>query len=102
MHPYRPHPLLPSGHLQTLMVGLSSGVRPPHHALLMELPLPDGEGLALAGIIAGYITTALSIVVLPIAASLAVVSVVLCASHSQQSSPGSSAHASEVLPTASL
>ncbi len=47
MHPYRPHPLLPSGHLQTLMVGLSSGVRPPHHALLMELPLPDGEGLAI-------------------------------------------------------
>jgi predicted alpha/beta-fold hydrolase len=43
--PYRPHPLLRSGHLQTLLVGVSYGYRPPHHAVAIEIPLEDGETL---------------------------------------------------------
>lgn len=43
--PYRPYPLLRSGHLQTLMVGVSHGVRPPHCAQPIDIPLPDGERL---------------------------------------------------------
>lgn len=43
--PYRPHPLLRSGHLQTLMVGVVCGYRPPHHAAALQLPLEDGETL---------------------------------------------------------
>lgn len=46
MTPYRPHPLLRSGHLQTLMVGLRCGFRPKHHAQRIEVPLIDGERLA--------------------------------------------------------
>ncbi len=45
MQTYRAHPLLRSGHLQTLMVGLSSGWRPPHRAWPIEIDLPDGERL---------------------------------------------------------
>lgn len=43
--PYRPYPLLRSGHLQTLMVGVSCGLRMPHHARPIEVPLIDGERL---------------------------------------------------------
>ncbi|MEZ6136036.1 MAG: alpha/beta fold hydrolase [Pirellulaceae bacterium] len=45
MVPYRPHPLLRNGHLQTLMVGLHIGFRPPHNAEAIEIGLPDGEAL---------------------------------------------------------
>ncbi len=43
--PYRPHPLLRNGHLQTLMVGVVSGERPPYNATPLRIPLPDGESL---------------------------------------------------------
>lgn len=46
MIPYRPHPLLRSGHLQTLMLGISYGDRPPHQATEIQIPLADGEALA--------------------------------------------------------
>ncbi len=42
---YRPYPLLRSGHLQTLMVGVSCGVRPVHCARPIEVDLEDGERL---------------------------------------------------------
>ncbi len=45
MLPYRPHPLLRSGHLQTLMLGVSLGDRPPHYASAIQIPLADGEAL---------------------------------------------------------
>lgn len=45
IQPYRPHPLLRSGHLQTLMVGVVYGQRPPHQAEAIEIPLADGEAL---------------------------------------------------------
>lgn len=45
MLPYRPHPLLKSGHLQTLMVGFMCGQRPAHNAVPIEIPLADGEKL---------------------------------------------------------
>jgi uncharacterized protein len=43
--PYRPHPLLRSGHLQTLMVGVVWGERPPHHAEPIEIGLRDGDAM---------------------------------------------------------
>ncbi len=46
MIPYRPHPLLRSGHLQTLMLGVSYGDRPPHQATEIRIPLADSEMLA--------------------------------------------------------
>lgn len=45
MLPFRPHPMLRSGHLQTLMLGLYQGQRPPHDAQAHEIPLADGERL---------------------------------------------------------
>ena len=45
MLPYRPHPLLRNGHLQTLMVGLAYGDRPQHRATEIRIPLDDGESL---------------------------------------------------------
>ncbi len=45
MLPYRPHPLLRSGHLQTLLLGFYLGERPPHAAKAIEVPLDDGERL---------------------------------------------------------
>jgi predicted alpha/beta-fold hydrolase len=45
MLPYHPHPLLRNGHLQTLLVGLSHGDRPPHHASEIQIALDDGERL---------------------------------------------------------
>lgn len=45
MLPYRPHPLLRNGHLQTLMLGISYGDRPPHHATEIQIRLDDGESL---------------------------------------------------------
>jgi predicted alpha/beta-fold hydrolase len=46
IHPYRPHPLLRSGHLQTLLVGVVYGERPSHYAEQIHIPLDDGEALA--------------------------------------------------------
>lgn len=43
--PYRPHPLLRNGHLQTLMVGLICGERPKYSARPITVPLPDGESM---------------------------------------------------------
>lgn len=43
--PYRPHPALRSGHLQTMMVGLVCGHRPSYQAAQIEVPLRDGERL---------------------------------------------------------
>ncbi|MCA9131253.1 MAG: alpha/beta fold hydrolase [Planctomycetales bacterium] len=43
--PYRPHPLIRSGHLQTLMVGVRCGWRPPYRAKEIVVPLHDGESL---------------------------------------------------------
>jgi uncharacterized protein len=43
MLPYRPHPLLRNGHLQTLMLGIAYGHRPAHNATAIELDLDDGE-----------------------------------------------------------
>ncbi|MCA9132492.1 MAG: alpha/beta fold hydrolase [Planctomycetales bacterium] len=43
--PYRPYPLLRSGHLQTVMTGLLCGPRPPHQARPIPLPLGDGQAL---------------------------------------------------------
>jgi len=43
--PYRPVPWLRSGHLQTLMVGLQCGWRPPYSADRLLIDLPDGEQL---------------------------------------------------------
>lgn len=45
--PYRPHPLLRSGHLQTLLVGVVYGERPTHHAQPIHIPLDDGEALVI-------------------------------------------------------
>ncbi len=46
MIPYRPHPLLRSGHLQTLMVGVLTGRRYPYHARPRRVPLlADDEAL---------------------------------------------------------
>lgn len=45
MLPYRPHPMLRNGHLQTLMLGISWGDRPPHRASEIRIPLGDGESL---------------------------------------------------------
>lgn len=44
--PYRPHPLLRSGHLQTVLVGLKCGWRPSYDAEVLEIELADGERLA--------------------------------------------------------
>lgn len=41
--PYRPHPLLRSGHLQTLLVGVVYGERPNYHAAQIQVPLADGD-----------------------------------------------------------
>lgn len=43
--PYRPHPLLRNGHLQTLMVGLICGHRPEYRARPILVSLSDGESL---------------------------------------------------------
>ncbi|MEM7478638.1 MAG: alpha/beta fold hydrolase [Planctomycetota bacterium] len=43
--PYRPHPLMRSGHLQTLMVGLLTGERPEYSAKSFLVELEDGETL---------------------------------------------------------
>ncbi len=43
--PYRPYPLLRSGHLQTLLVGVVYGYRPPHQVDSITIPLPDGDSL---------------------------------------------------------
>ncbi len=45
MLPYRPHPLLRNGHFQTLMLGISYGNRPAHHAEEIQIRLDDGEAL---------------------------------------------------------
>jgi predicted alpha/beta-fold hydrolase len=45
MLPYRPHPLLKSGHLQTLLAGINEGYRPPRNAATRHIDLPDGEQL---------------------------------------------------------
>jgi uncharacterized protein len=45
MLPYRPHPLLRNGHLQTLLVGMLSGHRPANETLAIPIPLEDGEQL---------------------------------------------------------
>ncbi len=45
MLPYRPHPLFRNGHLQTLMLGIFYGDRPPHRATEIRIPLYDGEVL---------------------------------------------------------
>ena len=42
---YRPHPLLRNGHLQTLMVGVIYGHRPPYLAESRVIPLSDGEAI---------------------------------------------------------
>ncbi len=44
--PYRPHPLLRNGHLQTLLVGVVYGQRPPHQAELIRVPINADEALA--------------------------------------------------------
>ncbi len=41
--PYRAHPLLRSGHLQTLLVGVVYGERPEHNARAIQIPMDDGE-----------------------------------------------------------
>ncbi len=41
--PYRPHPLLRNGHLQTLLVGVVYGQRPIHNAQAIQVPTADGE-----------------------------------------------------------
>ncbi|QDV27534.1 putative hydrolase [Aureliella helgolandensis] len=43
--PYRPHLLLRSGHLQTLMVGVLFGWRPPYAARQISIPLEDNDAL---------------------------------------------------------
>lgn len=43
--PYRPHPLLRSGHLQTLLVGIVYGHRPEHRAQQIQIPLADDQAL---------------------------------------------------------
>lgn len=43
--PFRPHPLLRSGHLQTLMVGIACGWRPSYDATQIQIPLDDGDQL---------------------------------------------------------
>lgn len=45
MLPFRPHPLLRNGHLQTLMLGIAYGQRIPYQATEIRIPLDDGEGL---------------------------------------------------------
>ncbi len=41
--PYRPHTLLRSGHLQTILGGTTCGWRPPHNVLSIQIELADGE-----------------------------------------------------------
>lgn len=43
--PYRPHPLLRNGHLQTLMVGLANDVGPTYQARMHTVDLDDDESL---------------------------------------------------------
>ena len=43
MLPYKPHPLLKNGHLQTMLVGVVSGARPPNQTISLQIDLPDGE-----------------------------------------------------------
>lgn len=43
--PYKPHPLLRSGHLQTLAVGFRWGELPPYNARSRVIPTRDGEAL---------------------------------------------------------
>lgn len=43
MLPYRPHPLIRNGHLQTLLVGLVEGPRPDNQTQLHYVDLGDGE-----------------------------------------------------------
>lgn len=43
MLPYRPHPLLRSGHLQTLFVGVIDGLRPNNQTIPHRIRLDDGE-----------------------------------------------------------
>lgn len=40
---YRPHPILKSGHLQTMLVGLVPGQRPANQTISRTLDLEDGE-----------------------------------------------------------
>jgi len=42
---FRPHPLLRSGHLQTIYGGMVSGPLPPYRAVRQLIPLVDGEAL---------------------------------------------------------
>lgn len=43
--PYRPYPTLRNGHLQTMMVGLICGIRPPYNATARVIDLHDGESI---------------------------------------------------------
>ncbi|MCR9294339.1 MAG: alpha/beta fold hydrolase [bacterium] len=45
--PFRPHPLLRNGHLQTIMAGVSCGPRPPYQATPLVIPTHDGESLVI-------------------------------------------------------
>lgn len=42
---FRPHPLLRSGHMQTIYGAMVSGPLPPYQAQTQIIPLPDGEAL---------------------------------------------------------
>ncbi len=62
--PYRPHPLLRSGHLQTLMVGIICGDRPDYHARPIKINLGDGESIIVHEELGAPISEAAPLVVL--------------------------------------
>lgn len=54
--PFRPHPLLRSGHLQTLAIGVIPGDQPPYRAKTIKVELEDGEAVVVheeAGVAVG-------------------------------------------------
>ncbi len=44
---FKPHPLLRSGHLQTVLGALAKGALPPYRAIDRKVPLADGEALVI-------------------------------------------------------
>lgn len=61
---YRPHPLLRSGHLQTLMVGFVNGHAPAYNARTFTVPTHDDEALVVHEELGGPLATSAPLVIL--------------------------------------
>ncbi len=64
MLPYRPHPLLKNGHLQTILAGLSEGLLLPRNAKSIQVPLADGDHLVVHEEIGPPIATSSKLVIM--------------------------------------